>query len=375
MDRKAQSKGIVNTLEVVTKGRRGGPGKKDKTYKRADGRDSAYLTKRAGSPYWYVRKKMGPKREDWLYESTKTTSITAARLKRDELINGFFGKIKSSVRKTVFDAYEKLRALKEVSLDDLSYRNHYVYPWGTLGEHMGDLFLDELTVNDWTRMTTAIRKNDPDKHMANYYELLIAILNFAVNEKYLKELPKIKLDRSQEIEPEVNPFTDKQITLILKNSEGPLHIALSIMAFKGLRPKEARRLKKSFFDFKEGGINLPGFEKIDGKMVRYTKNGKPRFIPLGILKKKLKAYCNSLETENLFDFTKDSFETEWEILRDSLGLTGGLYRLRHYAAVRMLKAKVNPITVAKVLGHGIQVLFKKYSRFLKQDLNDALKDL
>jgi integrase len=147
------------------------------------------------------------------------------------------------------------------------------------------------------------------------------------------------------------------------------------MAFKGLRPKEARRLKKSFFDFKEGGINLPGFEKIDGKMVRYTKNGKPRFIPLGILKKKLKAYCNSLETENLFDFTKDSFETEWEILRDSLGLTGGLYRLRHYAAVRMLKAKVNPITVAKVLGHGIQVLFKKYSRFLKQDLNDALKDL
>lgn len=376
MDRETQNKSRVNNMTVVTQKRRGGPGKKDKTYKKLQGNDMAYLCMRAGSPYIHVRKRMGAGKI--LFESLKTTSKSLARIRRDEKIGSYNGQTKATTRKTFAEAFDELRAIKENSLEDLSYRNHYIYPWETLKEHIGSMFVDEFTAKDYETLTGNLWKENPEASMANFYELLKGIVKFSYKARYIKEMPDFTLDTSKEVEPDVNPFTEAEVNLVLKNCEGPLQIALIIMAFRGPRPKETRRLKKSFFDLTEDGINLPGFEKIEGKQVRYTKIGKPRFLPLGTMggfRDLLLSYVRNLPQENLFNYTKDLFEKEWEELRDGLGLEGGLYRFRHHAAVRMLKAGVNPITVAKIMGHDIKTLYRKYSRFLKQDLNDALRNL
>ena len=357
----------MSNIEYSPKKKKGGRGKEGSLYSRSLRPGMEYLIKRPGSPNWFVRKGK-------IFESTRTDSDKIARIRREEILSAAKG-IKRKYRLTISEIYSELIEIKCSTLQWESFRNHYTYPWKTLQPHFGEMFVDELNSADWKVFVGKIKKADPEKSVQNYYELLHSIISFAMESGHIKEDPEIKLDRSLERESVVAPWSDKEVEKILKNCEGPLKVLLTLMAFRGPRPKETRRLKKIFFDWEEGGINLPGFETIDGKSERYTKTGKPRFIPLGKLKKEIRAYCNSITTERLFEYTKDNLETAWEELRDGLGLTGGLYRFRHYAAVRLLKAGVNPITVAKIMGHDIKTLFRKYSRFLKKDLTDALKNL
>lgn len=329
---------------------------------------------RHGSPNWFVRKGK-------IFQTTGTPNLRQAGLVRDKILH--LGKQKKlASRKFISEVKDEFFAIKGNLLHSDSFQNHYVYPWKTLEPDFGDIFIDELTISDWKSFVSKMRRKDPELLMFSYHTCLNGIVRYALESNYINEDPKIKLDRSREKEPEVNPWTDNEVEMILKNSEGQLHLILKLMAYRGLRPKEARNLKWSFLDEKEKGFDLPAYEKLGDKKIRYTKTAQARFIPLGSLYDSIRSrFIDKSSSAFVFhtfgneSFTKDGLEKQWEVLRDSLKLSGGLYRFRHYSIIRMLKHNINPIAVAKIHGHDIKTLYKKYSRFLKEDLTTQLGEL
>lgn len=362
----------MSTQLVVTKKRRGGRGKENPSYKRAEGIDMAYLCKRAGSPYWHVRKTMAPGKV--LFKSTRTESKSLARNIRDEMIANFFGKSRTSFRKTVEETYEELRAFKETSLDHESYKNHYVYPWSKMEEFFGHIFLDDLSVNDWKRFVSEVRNEEPTRNMAGYYQLISGVLTFAIDAKYITEKPKIKLDRKTESEPDIEIFTDEEVALCLKNSEGQLHRQIKMIVNLGMRPIEINRLPKSFLDFESNMVRLPK---------GYAKNRKKREIPMWTLTEELRHWVSENDSPFLFphpdnplnSIRREGHRKEWEILRDSLGLKKRFYDFRHTCAVRMIRAGISPASAAKILGHDITMFYRKYFKPQDSDLSKEMEKM
>lgn len=345
---------------------------KTRKYRKLEGRDTAYLYTRPPSKIIHVRRRKVGKKQ--LLESLKTESIPEARMKRDEVMARWLGeKLNRRVRKTIEFVYNEMVEIKTGSVKSGTL-SQYEYVWKRMKPDFAHLFIDDFKSTDWDSWVSKQRLKDPELRMFNFFKLMSNILTHAFNAEYIARKPKIKNDKDPE-ETRAEIYTDEEVETLLRNAEGDLLLKIRIISTVGIRPKELNQLRKDRIDRKAKMIKFKGPD---------TKTGKPRDVPLpDDLFEAIVAHADSHKGSYLFlnhehpsqPVARDDHDKEFQALKQALGIEKRFYDLRHTAATRMLRAQMNPVIIAKIMGHSLKMFFSIYAKPTDKDFHDEMEKL
>lgn len=197
--------------------------------------------------------------------------------------------------------------------------------------------------------------------------------------------PKIQKDLFQDDEEEINPFTQTEMDIIIKNSNGYMKNFILSMASTGIRPGELISLYWTDIDFKNKTINI-NKTTVNG-VIGYvkTKSSIRKVDMLPNAEKALKLqYILTKNYQTVFiNSRKNHFYSHdiinlnlRKILIESKIDIRPLYNLRHTFASQMISKGVDITWVSKMLGHkDISITLKIYTKYIKEDNSIRLKKL
>lgn len=203
--------------------------------------------------------------------------------------------------------------------------------------------------------------------------LLNLFLNEAVREKIIAENPMKAVRTMKVIRKSVEPFTEREMSLMIESCENSLERAFIVTAFfTGMRTGELLALQWDCVDFTNKTI-LVKSSVYKGELST-TKTGKERQIDmLPIVESALKR----LKEESNSDFcfcTKygkmlsgtGSIRRLWcKILQDSGIAYRNVYQTRHTFASLMISKGENVMWVQRMLGHSdLRVTFSHYAKYV-----------
>jgi integrase len=203
------------------------------------------------------------------------------------------------------------------------------------------------------------------RRFGNYVKASLSILfSWAAERGYVLSNPaeKVKNLRRPRGLPDANrAWSDLERHAVLDSAAPHMMVAIALMMFTGLGPKDALRLPRTFY--KDGAI-----------ATRRSKTAEPVFWPapalLGEILSKAPAHnaitlCANSRGE---PWTESGFRASWRTLRQQLesqqligpGLT--LYGLRHTVAVILREAGADERTIADALGQKTIEMARHYAR-------------
>lgn len=185
----------------------------------------------------------------------------------------------------------------------------------------------------------------------------------------------------------INPFSEKEISILLSSSSGYLHNFIKLMLSTGMRPGEIIALSWNDIDFERKLINV-NKTIVAGKIGNVKTQASIRKIDM--LNNTENALLNQKELtfkdESVFVnqskkqfFSHDIININFKLLQKKNDIkVRSLYNIRHTFASQLISKGINIVWVSKMLGHkDVSITLKIYTKFIKEDdktrLNNIMK--
>ncbi|MDP3587252.1 MAG: site-specific integrase [Sulfuricurvum sp.] len=224
-----------------------------------------------------------------------------------------------------------------------------------------------------------------------YRGVLNHILDDAWRDGLISENPvsKVKLPKNTNAKvfrTEMLPFSENEISLILKNAKGQFKCFLQFSIFSGIRPGEAVALDWSDICFDTKKIKVSKTTKRSGSGGYII--GKPKTIASNRSADMLPQVEEALRSQFLETGLKngkvflnrwgkawhspDFLNTRFKLLLKNIGVAQrNIYNTRHTFASQMLAKKIDIGWISKTMGHSnIQITLQKYAKFVPKDENE-----
>jgi len=221
------------------------------------------------------------------------------------------------------------------------------------------------------------------KRMKNILNILIAILDIAVEYEHIKENPakNIKLP-SHSPTRQMQPFAKKEVKLLMENAEGFFLNYLAIAFMTGMRPGEILALTINDIDLenkiinvskrvKKGNINTPKTKHsirkvpIINDLIPYLKN------QIEIQEQKNLTLLFTTKNDKMY-YDADKLHSFWYRLLEKCGIEKRvMYNTRHTFALNAIRAGINILDVSQILGH--KDSYETLSTYAKYIKNEHLK--
>ncbi len=224
------------------------------------------------------------------------------------------------------------------------------------------------------------------KTVNNRLTPLRQIFNNAYLENIIEKNPMDKIKNLSIAKPEIEPFTQEEISYILNYIRQEYHhiyAFFAVLFFTGMRVGEALAMKWKNFDFNNWTYHIKE-NRVDGRLTS------PKTLQSKRVVKIIKPLQEAINNHKQYTFMKGSFvfltfynkpfhktahinNNYWKPSLKELGIKyRPMRQLRHTHAILSLIAGDNPHDIAKRLGHtSLQMLFNKYARFLKGDNSES----
>lgn len=274
---------------------------------------------------------------------------------------------------TVGHYYKLLMSYKDIKE---STRKRYANSYNVHIKQFEDRAIDSFKVSELRYWVS--ERQISAKSIRGVVNLLSQIFQEAIFDEAIDKNPclKLRLPKAKKYEPQ--PYSHEEIKLLLDSSKGWFHNLLGVLLNSGMRVGEALAL--TWNDIGEKSIKVS--KTISEGVVTTTKTENVRYIPMfNELKKHLKAqeFETKLKGGRVFDQVNDSanLRRHWYRLLETCDMQGRvLYQTRHTFAIHALDSgKFKVSQIAQILGHAsVQMLFEKYAKFIRSELDDVPKD-
>lgn len=246
----------------------------------------------------------------------------------------------------------------------MAYKKRLSAHWSGLAH----LDVRAITRKDVRRIDTD-RKWASQKTRRDSISALSCVLQWAVSEQYATENVARNWERITHQKPDVEIFTQAELTAILSNLTGTPAALYGLMAETGCRTSELRALK--WEDVEDGAIRISG-TLWEGEKVA-TKTSTVRRVLL--TSKAVQILKRHTETRFTGGYV---FQTTYGNPYDLKDLTAAFkaaceaagvryrrpYTLRHTYASRALTAGVEPSWLAQQLGDRLETVLRHYARWI-----------
>jgi integrase len=301
-----------------------------------------------------------------------------------KILSGEYKQLNKKAKEFEYYASIYLRQKENLKSYD-EYKNIVVNQLFPLFKHKKVNEITKGEIKEW--IDKRLQEISP-KRMRNILNILIAILDIAIEYEHIKTNPakNIKLPSHKTIR-EMKPFTEEEVKLLIKNAEGQFKNYLAVAFYTGMRPGEIIALTLSDINLDEMYINV-------NKRVRKGKTDTPktknsvRKVPI---LKSLVPYIEDLikkakekQTFNLFTtktgkryYSSDKLHKEWYSLLEKCKLKKRvMYNTRHTFATLAIKRGVPIFNVSQILGHrNTQETLETYAKFINNEHLNIRRDI
>ena len=294
-----------------------------------------------------------------------------------EILMGRFSQNKPEAFKKYSSAY-----LKEKR--HLKTANRVEKHIGVINRYFGNIRIDEIKrsdVKEWIQIQ--LEKNSP-KTVANYLASLRGVIDVAIDQEVIRHNVAKGIKLPSHETQEVEPFSRKEVKLLLSKANDFLKLYLAIGFYTGMRTGEILGLQYSDINLKERVIYVRrtvGEGKISTPKTKKSVREVPIFddlIPY------LKKPSNSLWLFSRKDGTRlgrfgENRYREWHELLKSCDISYRKpYVTRHTFIVSMLKhSNLSILEIAQTVGHTTsQMIINNYGKYIKGEhlkINRELK--
>ena len=264
----------------------------------------------------------------------------------------------------------------EIYLSDkthLKTYNRVVKHVASINAVLGDIQIDLLRksdIKDWTRDMLFIRTS---KTVRNYLTSVRGVIDIAIDKEVINHNVAHNLKLPAHSPKEVEPFSEKDVRLLLVHANEFLKLYLAIGFYTGLRTGEILGLMYSDIDFDKKVIHVKRSIS-EGKVTTPKTKGSIREVPilddlLPYLKKPVKSLWmfSRQDGTRLGRFGENRYR-EWHTLLDKCNLEYRKpYATRHTYIVTMLKnSDLSILEIAQIVGHTTtQMIIQNYGKYIK----------
>jgi len=248
--------------------------------------------------------------------------------------------------------------------------------------HIGHILLPALRHSD---ITTALKNGGwpSGKTRNNYLSMLSTALELAVNDEKLVRNPCARIEGATWQKKGVDPFSAGEAEAIIAHMRGKYPAQVGNMVefwfYSGLRTGELIALDWAHVDLRDGKAVIDQSFVIDA-LEDTTKTGMARTVLLNtramaaLLRQKAHTYLADKTvfldpgTGTPWAYEQNFRKRYWMPTLKALGIR---YRRAYYCrstyATICLMAGANPAFVAQQLGHGLDVFFRDYAKWINAD--------
>lgn len=210
------------------------------------------------------------------------------------------------------------------------------------------------------------------------------ILKEAFYDELIEKNPFERIKRPRKEKPKIDPFSLKEVELLLKSSKGWFHNYLKISFFTGIRTGEMLALRWEDIDFDNDIINIRHSMR-KGKLTHCKTDNSIRDLDmLPLVKNALlaqKELTGSKQNVFVTQYGKPYMRadkissSQWKPLLEECHLKHRiLYKTRHTFASVMIQRGEEIAWVSKMMGHAnIGITLEKYARYIpRKDVKRAV---
>jgi len=314
-----------------------------------------------GNKIWVTLSQYGKR----IRKSTGLADTKANRKQVEKELFPIIEKTNFGKNDTVGYYYNKMMSIKK-----LKYRSAITYD-GIYHRHIMKFAnypitdIDIKFAREWTASLTISART-----IRSVINIFNQIINEAIYDCVIEANPftKVRLPKLEKYEP--NPYSDKEVKIILNTAKGWFKNFIAFMFLTGMRTGEVCALEWS--DIKDGYISVTKSRFND--VVDTTKTGTTRQVPIFNNLLPFIENQRKLTGNKKFVFPEawgaQHIRSRWKKLTDKCNMQGRvLYNARHTFAIKALDSgKFKVSQISKMLGHSSpQMLFQKYAKYIKSE--------
>ncbi len=273
----------------------------------------------------------------------------------------------------------KKNKIRKHTLDkNIMHYNNHIAPYFAKRE------LKNITALEIERWQNKLEKKYKSSTIQKLRTIFSEILKKAKDNDFIDKnaFEKVPGIQKQNIS-EVNPFTEKELQKIIRNTNGYMMNFIQFMVATGMRPGEIIALKWTDIDFEGKKINVER-TRIRSAIRGEIQNGEvktassERVVDLLILAEEALIRQKELTSKYEYIFINQSKRPFYshdiiglnfrKILKKSEIKERPIYNLRHTFASQLISKGADITWVSKMLGHkDITITLKVYTKFIKED--------
>lgn len=203
-------------------------------------------------------------------------------------------------------------------------------------------------------------------HVNQVMAALRSMFNHALDLEVIRESP-VKRIRTQKQKERDVVWTEDDLRAFVEVADRELGVFLSVAYLTGIRRTALATTEWLQVDLDDGFIGLKADQ---------TKTAQARLVPLTSEAHCVLAFWRAENpgAERVFQSNPQSIGNRFRLARARLGLDHlHIHDLRHSAATNLRRAKVDPLTIAKITGHSTVTAMRRYNHFAEDDLLEAAR--
>lgn len=254
---------------------------------------------------------------------------------------------------------------------------------------LNDREIESIKASELRLWFSQMKQEVGAKTLRDYKSCLNQIFQLAKYDLAISINPIDFLKNFKLVKPQIKPFTDSEVRIILKASEcysKKFQMFLKLGFYTGMRTGEILALKKENIDFDKRLIYVKLSRSKFGENSPKT-SGSIRQVPIvDALYRDLEYYCIFTFTDYLFvNQYREPYNTDfsftrycWKPLLKSLNIPyRKLYVMRHTYATNILKnTNISPYELSRLLGHSsTEMVYNRYVKFIDNQKDEFKRDI